>query len=578
MAAADATYLDSAQVMRAAVQLADANPACRISQIASSREGREVIMLTLAADQGKSAEKPAILITAGLDGRHRVGTSTALGVARLLLSDHAALLNDVTIYIVPCANPDGLEANLGAVNLGHVGNRRPVDDDRDGAVDENGPSDLNGDGMITQMRRIDPPLDDPPTHLADPAEPRLLKKPDGTNGERAIYTIYTEGLDSDGDGLIAEDGVGFVDLDRNFMHRWPEHEQGAGSVQISEPESAALAKFVLEHRNIVLAITYGRHDNLINIPDAKAKDITGEAPREMDGDDLGWHKEISKKFKDITGQERAAAADSAGAFFAWLYAQRGLPSVTTQVWGRPEASKPKDEPKDEKKDGDAASQPASAPASQPEAENGDNAKPQADDEKSPRKEGKKKDEPTPADEEAAAWLKYSDRDREGKGFVDWKPFDHPTLGKVEIGGFAPGFQMNPPEDQLAELAEKQTAFVVELIAQRPKLSIEGPDVMKLASGLYEIRLAVVNDGFLPTTTSMARKAQSVMPTLVKLDVPVERIVTVDRVSRARGIDGSGGRASFHWIVRADDGSSIKIELTSPQLGHQVITAKAAGKR
>ena len=32
-------------------------------------------------------------------------------------------------------------------------------------------------------------------------------------------------------------------------------------------------------------------------------------------------------------------------------------------------------------------------------------------------------------------MKWNDTDLGGKAFMDWKPYDHPQLGKVEIGGW-----------------------------------------------------------------------------------------------------------------------------------------------
>jgi hypothetical protein len=145
---------------------------------------------------------------------------------------------------------------------------------------------------------------------------------------------------------------------------------------------------------------------------------------------------------------------------------------------------------------------------------------------------------------------------------------------VEIGGFVPGFQMNPPADQLDGLAEKQTKFAVELIKRRPKLSLQGPTVKRLAAGLYEVRFGIVNEGYLPTATAMARRARSFMPTIVRLAVPIENIVAGERVGKTWGIGGSGERFTARWIIRMDDGADAGIELTNPQLGNQTITFKA----
>ena len=247
--------------------------------VGESREGRPIHVLTLAADPARADELPALLITAGLDGRHRVGTEMALRIARRLLDEHAEHLEAMTVYVIPRANPDGAALDRQTPHAGHVGTVRPVDDDRDGALDEDGPVDLNGDGVITTMRRPDPPLDDEATHMADPAEPRLLKKASASDGERAEYSVWTEGLDQDGDGRIAEDATGQIDLDHNFMHEWPEHGATAGVFPLSEDESLTLATFVLEHRNIVMALTLGRHDNLVNTPSASAPTPAARGPR-----------------------------------------------------------------------------------------------------------------------------------------------------------------------------------------------------------------------------------------------------------------------------------------------------------
>jgi murein tripeptide amidase MpaA len=547
--AAQTSDEDVAALHEQARRLAAESDRCSVSSYGTSHQGRDLLVMTLSAEIGTADTRPAVLVTAGLDGRAVAGSRIALRVAEQLLETHAELLQDVTVYVVPLANPDGVALNASAVNAGHAGSLRPLDEDRDGRVDEDGPDDLNGDGLITMMRRPDPPLDDELTHLADPGEPRLLVEADPVRGDRPRYAVYVEGLDDDGDGLIAEDGPGGIDPDRNFMHEWPEHELDAGPYQLSEPESHALASFVLEHRNIVAAVTYGRHDNLINVPSGKGKDVSGRGPKVLDEGDVKLYQEMSKLFKELTGQKHAPKASPDGSFHAWLYAQRGVPSFATVVWGRPD---PEAEEADE---GDAGQPAQEETASSPEERDG--AKSQK-----------------PRDEEAAAWLKVFDGWPQRRGFVEWQPFDHPTLGPVEIGGFAPGARMSPPDEELPALAEKQAAFVAALLERRPRLTVPDPTVKRLATGLYEVRFALVNEGFLPTATAMARKGRSVAPTVVRLDVPLEDIVAGERVSRFWGIDGSGQRVTLHWIVRVEDGATVQVQIVNPQLGDHTVTFMA----
>ncbi len=639
-------------------QLAASFDQCHIEIIGRSIEERAIFALTLTDDLSEAQQRPALLITAGLDGRHWVGSETAVRVAERLLEDHSALLESMTVYIIPRANPDGAERNLGSINYGHKGNLRPVDMDRDGEVNEDGPNDLNGDGVITMMRRLKPTLDDPPTHLPDPNEPRLLKTPNRAKGEVAIYSIYIEGIDEDGDGQIAEDGPGEVDLDRNFPHLYPEHATGAGLHQISEPETRALAEFVVQHRNIVASITYGRHDNMINTPDHRRMDVTGRTPVGIHADDRQLYEDLGELYKESTGQTRAPQEDVAGSFHAWLYAHRGIPSIATVVWGRPDVE---DAPGDDEhgEDGDydvedasrdpisgtwtgtvdlsamqemAEGVPGELPITlhlvheddgvtgelasdmgtidvggtydEPEStlvltgDAGDygaidmeltitenvlrgqarsmgmsmavNVRREAFAEESTESQEAHRRDGQPADAEAAAWLAYSDS-LGGIGFVEWQLFDHPQLGPVEIGGFVPGFKMNPPAGELDELADKQTAFVVNVIDRRPKLHFVGPEVKRLGPGLYEVRLGMINDGWLPTMTAMGQRARISLPVVLRLSTELDQIVSGARINRAWGVEGQSGRYDTHWILRESADTIIEIELLNHQLGDFLLT-------
>jgi hypothetical protein len=651
-------YMNHDALSASCQRLDDQYGACSIDVIGTSREGRSILQLTLAAEGAVAADRSALLLVAGLDGRHLVGAETTIRVAERLLEHHADLLNDFTIYIVPRVNPDGAELNFGPVNAGFIGSIRPVDADRDGALDEDGPDDLNGDGLISTMRRINPPLDDPPTHLPDPNEPRLLKTPDSLKGEAPRHSLYTEGIDNDRDGLYNEDSKGSVDLDRNFMHLWPEHETDAGPYQLSEPESLALAKFVIGHPNIVAAVVYGRHDNLVNVPAGKARDETGQAPRDIDAGDVELYKAVAAIFKEKVGLAHSPQVGIEGSLHAWLYAQRGIPTFATVVWSRPEQA-----PREAGGGGGEGAppnggEPQTGPAGTwsgsmniPEADteipftvdivanddgslsgsmnalgnaiqlqgasSGDEAslsgsttvaeetyavemrivgeeltgnvsgpggmnarftaqRTARNAQEAPTKPDEKKPD-KPADEDAAAWLAYSDEQRGGAGFVNWTPFTHPTLGEVELGGFIPGFQMNPPASDLDALAGKQAEFLVELASKRPRLRNLDPEVSRLASGLYRIRFAITNEGLLPTVTSMSAQARAVTPTIVRLSVPVESIVAGERVARIWTI-GGGGRSTHEWIVRVADGSSFVIEIESPQLGDQKVNVLALDSR
>ena len=638
LGATDATYHTHAQLSERISRLVEEHPkAGSAESIGTSREGRAVWAVRLARPGPVEPDRrSALLLVANIDGDHLVGSAVALEVAERLLGassggDEAAVrfLTDHTLYVVPRVNPDGAERFFAEPKADRRRNLRPDDRDRDGATDEDPPNDLNGDGLITMMRVFDPEEAD---MMADPNEPRLNVKPDRDKGERARFRLEVEGIDEDGDGELNEDGIGGVDLNMNFMHGYREHADGAGPHQVSEPESLALLEFVLEHQNIAVVLTYGRHDNLTKTPDGKGTDPAG-APRNINAKDTGLYRHIGEQFKEITGLKKAPSPSAEGAFFAWAYAQFGVPSFATSLWTRPEPQKKPEEktagePAPAQPEPDAAGEPPSTseprrgerrrrggrPGRRPgagaaaregrsetsggeSAATGEISKETIDELRAAAEDAgfeisdEMLQQMNPArierfalrmgievrrvaakssdgaqSKEDAAWLTYSDEVREGAGFVAWQKFDHPDLGEVEIGGWAPYFKTNPPPEEIAAIAEKQTAFVLDLAGRFPQVSLTDLEITRLAAGLYEIKAALVNDGYLPTGTTMAVRNRRARPYVVRLSVPNEQVVSGRRVVKVWSIAGSGGRESLRWIVAAPDGAPLTITVYSEKFG------------
>ena len=593
-------YMSNDQLQSRLQQIAT-NEHASLDTIGESLGGSPLHLLTLSAGD---TPRPALLVVAGIDAQYLVSTEIATRIADELLEHHPSLLEEMTVYVIPRVNPDGAARNMGNILGGHTGNARLVDEDRDRMLDEDHADDLNGDGIITMMRRLEPPLDQRPSHLPDPDEPRLNIEPDASEGQRAVFTLYPEGLDNDGDGLINEDGFGAVDINMNFMHRWPEHDPHAGRYALSEPEAHALARFVLERDDIVAAVTIGRHDNMINQPDAKKKDITGRSPLEIDAGDAELYKQAGKWFKEASSFASAEKHDSAGSFHAWMYAQRGVASFAVNGWALPEESE------------DGQSDDVTAKSDQPSQEPGLTPSPVGDismetldelreaytqmtgetpdesmlDQITPAMVEQfaaqmsievrrvKQAEESPADEpkkenkksrkglsDDAKWLSYFD-DAGIDGFVDWEPLDHPTLGKVEIGGFVPGAKINPPADLLDELAEKHVGFVTRIMEAQSQINVLGPEVVELGGGIYEVRVVIENDGELSTTTSFSRTTRSVKPVIVRLSAPVDQIISGQRVDRVWGIDGDGGRSIHTWVFRSENINNETVTIDDPRTG------------
>lgn len=517
------------------------------SRIGMSREGTAipVVRLGAMADGGTSSgpdDRPALLVVAGVDGRHAVGSATALGLVESLARDHADMFATRTVYVIPLVNPDGAKRGISGVMVAE-------DDDRDGRTDEDGPADLDGDGKITWMRLTDPPIGVTRTHHADENDPRLMIESDASKGERATHALLVEGRDRDGDGRVGEDGAGETSLDRNFPHHWPEVGAGIGKYPLSEPESRALVDWMLARDNIACVVVFGPHDNLVEAPTSGKFDETKRAPVGLEKDDAPYHEAIREIFTEITGMKKGAApaADDAGSFHRWAYAQYGVPTFATVVWGRPDAVTTREKPESES-----------------DAADSDSAKPAA---RGGSRGGGKDADPLAEDR---AWLAYSDAERRGDLFVDWKPFDHPQYGEVEIGGFVPGYRFDVPKSELPRLVDEQTRFAAALLERFPNVRIHEPWVEKLGDGVFRVRLVVSNDGFLPTTSAIGVKTRRLTPNVFRLQLPEERVLAGDLVSRQWSIGGSGGTAEADWIVTGSEGDSIRVELMSSLVGTRTI--------
>ena len=270
-----AKYLTYGEMTAWLKGLAGANKAfVKLESIGQTLEKRDLWAVEIANPGGRvpPAERPGLLIAANFEGDHLYGSALAMFVADYLVKNAAKpevkkALEAAVVYVLPRVNPDGAEAMWAPAKWGRRTNAKPFDDDNDARTDEDGPDDLNGDGVITVIRVPDPNG----AYLVDPDDKRLMRKADPKKGEKGAFSLYGEGLDNDGDGFINEDPPGGVNINRNFMHEYPYYKPEAGRYMVSEAETKAVLAWVLKHRNIAAILTFGESDNLISPPSASGQ-------------------------------------------------------------------------------------------------------------------------------------------------------------------------------------------------------------------------------------------------------------------------------------------------------------------
>jgi hypothetical protein len=564
--------------------LADAHPeAARLEQVGRSLSGREILALRIGPTEG---DPPGLLVVAGLDGRRVADTDAALQLAERLLSgaepDAAGRLAEACIVILPLVNPDGAATLLGEDGpvRERAGNGRPDDADRDGRADEDGPADLDGDGVIAWMRVPDAKGE----WVQDDKDPRAMRKARRDRGERGAFRLIREGLDHDGDGEYGEDGTDGVEPDRNFMHGW-KPDAAAGEIPLSEPESRALCEFVQARPRLFAVLVLGGQDTLAELPrgDAKAPNRWEGPLNSLIDDDLGSLKELQRRLRALPGgadHKVKGAGLSDGSFLAWSYHQAGRLPLALRLWEPPtEMPKSKeDKAKDDKaKEEKADKDKAEKEKPEKEGEARDESKPKDAESKSDAKgegdaKGKrgKKDDDAPGSDSSspapAAVLAWLDAERGGEGVIAWKPFHHPQLGDVEIGGLRPGVLLNAPPQVVADKLPLLAGFALSVLDARAKLRFEDAKAERGADGVYTLSIALVNDGALPALSALERSADIVRPLNLHLVLPSDaQRIAGPVAARAEKLDGGGGRQEFRWVLAASAGEVVKLSADSDAL-------------
>ncbi|HEY9723270.1 MAG TPA: M14 family metallopeptidase, partial [Oscillatoriaceae cyanobacterium] len=255
-----------------------------LGSIGRTYQGRELWCMTLTnAATGPHDHKPAYYIDANVHAGEVTGSAVALYTIHHLLSQYGddplctRLLDEMTLYVVPRVSADGAELYLEGPGMLRS-SVRPYPD----TVETRGlvRQDVNGDGWSAMMRLKDP---SGPWKVST-KDPRLMvrRRPDETGG--TYYWLLPEGLihgyEPTKDGLLGEITTAAsrygLDLNRNFPIDWePEHQtRGAGPYPLSEPETRAIADFLLAHSNITGTQHYHTFAGMILRPSSRRSDST----------------------------------------------------------------------------------------------------------------------------------------------------------------------------------------------------------------------------------------------------------------------------------------------------------------
>jgi murein tripeptide amidase MpaA len=513
----------------------------RLESIGKSHEGRDIWLVTATNfESGEDTEKPALWVDGNLHASEVTGSTAALYLIDFLVTRYETdetvrrALDSRVFYIAPRVNPDGAEWALAdrPKEIRSVTRPYPNSDETvDGLI---GGEDIDGDGRILQMRLEDPNG----AWKVHPDEPRLMVRRDPIETGGRYYRILPEGLLKNYDGVtihVRKPREG-LDLNRNFPAGWrTESEQyGAGTYPTSEPEARNLVDFVINHKNITGTISFHTMSGVL------LRGFSDRPDDEHNTEDFWLYQKIGAKGTEITGYPNISTYHEfkyypkqiiTGAFDEWLYEHMGVFSWTVEFWD---------------------------PIKQAGIENVKfiewyREHPVEDDFK---------------------LLRWNDDVLNGKGFVDWHAFEHPQLGKVELGGWDfLHMWTNVPLEFLEKEISPFPDWIVWHALISPRLTLREIRVNSLGGGSFRVRFVIQNEGWLSTyvTKKAQRKvtrgviAEIVLPKGASLESGKEREELGELEGRAYKnvfvdelAEGTSDRVKVEWVVKAKKGTKIRL--------------------
>ncbi len=542
-----------------------------LNSMCKSQMGRDVWMFVINnPETGDPEDKPGFFLNQIHSSEVIASMSCNYTIWHLLANygkdaEITKIVDGVVWYIVPRLDVDGAEAYLTEKPAGEDPN--PVDSDGDFLFDEDPPEDVDGDGCLVQMRQMDPKGE---MKISEKDPRNMVRKAKDEIGG-IYYKIYSEGIDNDGDGKINEDSFSTRFLsNRNYPGNWRPQtvQRGGGKFPMEESITRAEVDFIANHPNIAIYVQHHCCGRVILTPPTTAPDKDFRYKG-----DLELYKVASARCLEHSGWDLATSV------YDWNYPPDTPNKKSTQIY-RDKEGKLKNVP--EGMDPESRfSEPGLEFGVESEdcaCENGYFAwgsslettynlfgifsmgdehwnEPDYD------KDGRVTSEEL---------FKWNDEEMDAKLFVDWHPYEHPTLGPVEIGGWLRN-KTSPPEGELIQKeCEMGNNFVVYLAGLVPKIEIGETELTDKKGGIYQLDIAVKNTGFLPTATEQAQALKIDESVLIEVspDENLEIIYGKEKIKLGQ-IEGDSESSKTTYILRVKDPEQkavLKVYVSSQKAG------------
>lgn len=521
-----------------------------IGVLGKSRLGREIpIVILTQSKTGLEKNKSALFVDANIHAGEIAGNATAMyWIEQLLLgyTDHVdvkELLDRHTVYVVPRIAVDGAEEYLTSPHwLRSSPHRYP-----ESTYVPHGwiPSDVNQDGRIVSLRV--PAADG--GWVIDTEDPRLMRAREPGEIGGTFYHVFPEGhIDHQPQtgemppfyhvDRVTRQGM---DFNRNFPVRWAGEsgQPGAGPFPLSEPELHHLARFIADHPNIAGYVALHTSGGVILRQPSLGDDTTlNEIDRELFTRVAAMGEQVSGYFARSNYQTFATGHEEVlmpGAADDWMYEHQGVLSFTVEIWDLPREA-----------------------GVLGYAEKGMKAL----------------REHTPQDT-LQSWkniYRFLD-DHAPEAIVPWQVFSHPDLGVVEIGGLDIKYSVqNPPASLLERECQKVSRFLTRLGHTLPQLTMGAVRMERLGTDRYRIVAEVVNQGYLPTSSTQHGQELGVESVVATIAGDFHMIAGRTPFL-LKHLSGYGARTMprqqreyAEWIIEARAGTQVTIGFSAPRSG------------
>lgn len=525
----------------------------RLESIGKSFEGRDIWLATVTRfASGEAADKPALFVDGNIHAIELTSSMACLYLLNQLVTGYGTdgeitrCLDTRAFYVCPRLNPDGAEWALADCPRFIRSSTRPYpyEEEPIGGLKR---EDIDSDGRVLTMR-----IPDPNGHwkISEP-DHRLMVRREPSESGGQYFRLIPEGSIDDYDGfrLRLQERRQKLDLNRNYPANWRQEQEqaGAGPFPASEAEVHAEVAFISAHPNITGAVTFHTYSGVLLRPYSHHADDT------MPAEDLWTYRKIGAKGTELTGYPNISVFHDfryhpkefiTGTFDDWVFDHLGCFAWTVEIW-----------------------------SPQREAGIGEYAfidwyreHPIEDDLK---------------------LLKWNDEVLGGGAFVDWYPFEHPQLGRIEIGGWNTLYSWsNPPPALLEREVAKFPRWLIWHLLISPKLEFRHASAEALGEDSWRIRFIVDNTGWLPTyVTKHALDKKLVRGVVCEIGLPEGAKLMTGQARETLGQlegraytpvtpshwagwsgDATEQRLVVEWVVRCTAGGTVSLTARHQRAG------------